>query len=98
MRLKISKSKNTTLFYIIKDFTKNGKRSTKVVKRIGNLEEIKTMAGNIDYNIWLKNYIKDFNLENDNKETILIKKSNRKIVEKDSNNNFNVGYLFIKKL
>ena len=98
MRLKISKSKNTTLFYIIKDLTKNGKRSTKVVKRIGNLEEIKTMAGNIDYNIWLKNYIKDFNLENDNKETILIKKSNRKIVEKDSNNNFNVGYLFIKKL
>ena len=98
MRLKISKSKNTTLFYIIKDFTKNGKRSTKVVKRIGNLEEIKTMAGNMDYNIWLKNYIKDFNLENDNKETILIKKSNRKIIEKDNNNSFNVGYLFIKKL
>ena len=98
MRLKISKSKNTTLFYIIKDFTKNGKRSTKVVKRIGNLEEIKTMAGNIDYNIWLKNYIKDFNLENDNKETILIKKSNRKIIEKDNNNSINVGYLFINKL
>ena len=49
MRLKISKSKNTILFYIIKDYTRNGKRSTKIVKRIGNLEEVKAMAGKTDY-------------------------------------------------
>ena len=35
MRLSKSKSKNTTLFYIIKDYTKNGKRSTKIVHKIG---------------------------------------------------------------
>lgn len=49
MRLKISKLKNTTLFYIIKDYTKNKKRSTKIVQRIGNLEEVKIMVGNSDY-------------------------------------------------
>ena len=37
MRLGISKSKNTVNYYIIKDYTKNGKRSTKHVLRIGNL-------------------------------------------------------------
>ena len=36
-----SKSKNTTLFYIIKDYTKNGNRSTKIVHKIGNLEVIR---------------------------------------------------------
>lgn len=32
MKLKIPKSKNTTLFYIIKEYTRNGKNSTKIVK------------------------------------------------------------------
>lgn len=43
MRLGISKSKNTINYYIIKDYTKNGKRSTKNVMRIGNLDEVKTL-------------------------------------------------------
>ena len=42
MRLSYSKSKNTALFYIIKDYTKNGKSFTKIVKRIGNLNDVKT--------------------------------------------------------
>ena len=49
MRLGIYKSKNTINYYIIKDYTKNGKRSTKHVERIGNLEEVKKLAGNHDY-------------------------------------------------
>ena len=98
MRLKISKSKNSTLFYIIKDYTKNGKRSTKVVKRIGNLEDVKIMAGNQDYNEWLKDYVKKYNEEHSHSETILIKKNNKKIISKDTNFTFNVGYLFLEKL
>ena len=61
MRLGISKSKNTINYYIIKDYTKNGKRSTKHVLRIGNLEEVKIMAGNMDYNEWLKEFVKKYN-------------------------------------
>ena len=60
MRLGISKSKNTINYYIIKDYTKNGKRSTKHVERIGNLEEVKQKAGNQDYKQWLKEYVKKF--------------------------------------
>ena len=98
MRLKMSKSKNTTLFYIIKDYTKNGKRSTKIVKRIGNIEDVKIMAGNMDYNIWLKEYVKKFNEEHGHNETILIKKNNNRLIEKDVNKLFNVGYLFLEKI
>lgn len=98
MRLGISKSKNTINYYIIKDYTKNGKRSTKYVLRIGNVEEIKAMAGDIDYKDWLKNYVNKYNEEHCKSETILIKKNNRKIIEKNINRTFNVGYLFLKKL
>mgnify|MGYP003518737463 CR=1 FL=1 len=97
MRLSYSKSKNTTLFYIIKDYTKNGKRSTKIVKRIGNLEDVKIMAGNQDYNEWLKDYVKKYNEEHCHSETILIKKNNKKIIDKDIRTSFNVGYLFLEK-
>ena len=98
MRLKVSKSKNTTLFYIIKDYTKNGKRSTKIVKRIGNIDDVKIMAGDMDYNIWLKEYVKKFNEEHAHNETILIKKNNNRLIEKDVNKLFNVGYLFLEKI
>lgn len=98
MRLSYSKSKNTTLFYIIKDYTKNGKRSTKIVKRIGNIEEVKTMAGNTDYMVWLKDYVKNYNEEHCKSETIIIKKNNKKLIPINNKNSFNVGYLFLKKL
>ena len=98
MRLKISKSKNTILFYIIKDYTRNGKRSTKIVKRIGNLEEVKAMAGKMDYKEWLKKYVQDFNEKNGLNEVVLIKKNTRKTITKDINNSFNVGYLFLEKI
>lgn len=98
MRLGISKSKNTINYYIIKDYTKNGKRSTKNVMRIGNLDEVKTMAGNQDYIIWLKNYVKKYNEEHSEKEIIVIKKNNKKIIDSNVNNKFNVGYLFLEKL
>lgn len=98
MRLSYSKSKNTTLFYIIKDYTKNGKRSTKIVKRIGNLDDVKIMAGNTDYMVWLKNYVKKYNEEHCKSETIIIKKNNKKLIPMNNKNSFNIGYLFLKKL
>lgn len=98
MRLKISKSKNTTLFYIIKDYTRNGKRSTKIVKRIGNLDDVKIMAGNTDYMAWLKDYVKQYNKEHCKSETIIIKKNNKKLISMNNKISFNVGYLFLKKL
>ena len=98
MRLGISKSKNTINYYIIKDYTKNGKRSTKPVLRIGNLDEVKTMAGNQDYNDWLKAFVQKYNDEHCKKEIIIIKKNNRKVISKDINSSFNIGYLFLEKI
>lgn len=98
MRLKTSKSKNTTLFYIIKDYAKNGKRSTKIVKKIGNTDDVIKMAGSADYKTWLKNYVKDFDQKYKNTDAVLIKKDGSKLIKKDTNCLFNVGYIFLKHL
>ena len=98
MRLSTSRSKNTIIYYIIKDYTKNGKRSTKIVEKIGNINEVKVKAGNQDYKEWLKEYVKKYNEEHCKKEIITIKKNNKKIIESNVNNKFNIGYLFLKKI
>ena len=98
MRLGISRSKNTINYYIIKDYTKNGKRSTKHVLRIGNVEEVKELASNMDYKEWLKEFVQKYNEEHCKKEIVTIKKNNKKVISKDINSSFNIGYLFLEKI
>lgn len=86
------------MFYIIKDYTKNGKCPTKIVKCIGNINDVKIMAVNTDYKEWLNEYVKKYNKEHCKSETILIKNNNNKIIPIDTKNTFNVGYLFLEKL
>ena len=58
------------------------------------------------YNLGIRRYkyeirnikIKKYNDEYSEKETIIIKKNNNKIIPKDSRTSFNVGYLFLQKL
>ena len=55
MRLSISKSKNSTSFYVIKSFTNNkGIRTSKIVEKLGTLEEVTIKAKNQDPIKWVK--------------------------------------------
>ena len=56
------------------------------------------MAGDTDYKEWLKEYVRGFNEKHGRNEVVLIKKNTRKIIKKDINNSFNVGYLFLEKI
>ena len=47
MRLKITKSKNAASLYVIKDVIRNGKRTTKIVEKLGTLEELKKKLKNL---------------------------------------------------
>ena len=101
MRIKISKSKNTTNYYIIKDYTKNGKRSTVIVDKIGNKEKITELADKekITNEDWLKNYLESYKKENCiKKEIITISKDASKLIPKNQNKLFNIGYLFLKSI
>ena len=98
MRLKTSISKNTTLYYVIRDYTNvNGKRTTKIFEKLGNQDQVEERFGKIDTINKIKKYINNLNKEN--KEEILKREFNpNKRISPGIKRQFNVGYLFLEKL
>lgn len=97
MRLKITKTKSATNYYIIKDVNKNGKRSTVIYERLGTENEILERSNGEDISTWIKKYIEELNSQKSN-YPILIKKYPLKIIEKNGQNLFNCGYLLLEKI
>ena len=99
MRLKVTKSKNFEFYYIIKDINKNGKRTTKVVERLGTIDDIKIKANTSDPINWINNYIKKLNKEEkENKRTIIKFYSPSKQIPMEKQAQFNGGYLFLQDI
>lgn len=99
MRLSISKSKNSTLFYIIESTYINKKHSTRIVEKLGTLEEVKAKAGNEDPITWAKNYALELtNQDKENKRKIIKYYSQSQLLNKNENHFFNGGYLFLQDI
>ena len=99
MRYKTTKTKNTTQYTIIQDIYKNGKRTTCVYENIGNYDKLKLRAGNEDPITWLNNYVKELNKKmKEDSLPIIIPKTPNKIIDKNVQVEFNVGYLFLQDL
>ena len=99
MRLKITKSKNAASLYVIKDVIRNGKRTTKIVEKLGTLEELKKKLKNEDPIEWSKKYIKNLNdQEKIHTRKIIIEKSQNKLIEREKQTLYNCGYLFLEKI
>ena len=99
MRIRATKTKNTIQYAIIKDINKNGKRTTCVYENIGNLEKLKKRAGDMNPMEWLNNYVKKLNEQN-KAETlpVIIQKNPNKIIDKNVQKCFNIGYLFLQDI
>ena len=100
MRLSIVKSPNARQFYVIQSYTnKNGKRTSKIVEKLGNENEILKKSKGEDPVVWAKRYIDELNKkEKENNLKILLEKSTSKLIEKNKQNSFNCGYLFLEKI
>ena len=61
MRLKISKSKNVTIYYVIKTVYVNGKEKTVTVERLGNEDEVLKKSKGKNPKIWAKKYVDNLN-------------------------------------
>ena len=98
MRLSITHTKNNTYFYMIKSFRLNGKNTSKIVEKLGTLEEVKQKAGDEDPVAWAKKYIAQRTAEEkENCATFY-----EKLVEgKDLTSEqkvFNLGHIFLHKI
>ena len=99
MRLNIRKINNYSYYSIIKDYTNlNGKRTTKIFEKLGNQKQVEERFGKQNTIDEIKKYIR--NLNNEDKEEEIIKKefNPSKKIPMNLKKQFNVGYLFIKKL
>ena len=98
MRLNIRKINNYSYYSIIKDYTNlNGKRTTKIFEKLGNQQQVEERFGKNNTIDEIKKYIQ--NLNNEDKGEIIKKEFNTsKKIPMNLKKQFNVGYLFIKKL
>ena len=99
MRIRTVKTANTTQYAIIKDINKNGKRTTCVYENLGTIEKIKLRSGREDPIKWLENYVKSLNKkQKDNNISVIIEKNTNKLINKNVQVTFNVGYLFLQDI
>ena len=61
MFIKKTKSKNAVHYSIVYNITINGKRTSKVYENIGNYNDLKMRAKDIDPETWLNNYVYELN-------------------------------------
>ena len=99
MRLKITKCKNVSIYYVIKTVYVDGKEKTKTIERLGTEEEVIQKANGEDPVVWAKKYIDVLNKEEkQGTQKVLIPKSPSTLIEKDKQNSFNCGYFFLEKI
>ena len=99
MRLKVTNSKSSTLFYIIESTYIDKKHSTRTVEKLGTLEEVKIKAKGVDPYVWAKKYAEELTKQDkENKREIIKYFSQSKLIDKDTKQSFNAGYLFLQKI
>lgn len=100
MKLAISKSKNTTLYYIQKSFrTDTGKSTSKTVEKLGTFEDLKARFGEENTMDAVKAYMKELSkADRDENRAVSVRFSPAVRVDMNKQACFNGGYLFLQKV
>ena len=99
MKVSISKSKNTTIYYLSKSVRIGDKTTTKTVEKIGTYEEIKKICGDMEPLDWAKEYAaKRTAEENARKQDIIMRYSSSALIDKNIRRSCNAGYLFLESI
>lgn len=99
MRLTVTKSKNSASLYVIKSTYVNGIRSSKIVEKLGTVDELKRKLGDQDPIEWANEYIKELNRkEKEESREVVVRLSPSKVIAKDEKRMFNGGYLFLQAI
>ena len=98
MRLQISKTKNASSFYVVEStYDKNGKRSNKIVEKLGTLAELQKIHE--DPVAWAKEYVAELTEKKKNENIkVRIDYNPSARIDRNKNTLYNGGYLFIQKL
>lgn len=96
MKVCISKSKNTTIYYLSKSVRIGNRTTTKTVEKIGTYDEIKEKCGDMEPLEWAKKYAAKRSAEEKAaKQDVIMKCSSSMLIDKDVRRSCNAGYLFL---
>ena len=96
MRLQIVHSKNAQSLYVVKSILVKGKRSSKVVEKLGTYTDLRTRLKGEDPIVWAQQYVATLNRkEKEGQQAILIKYEPSKQIPKGERRCVNGGYLFL---
>lgn len=100
MKLKISRSKNSCNLYVQKAYRdKTGRSTSKIVERLGSLEEVKQRAGDMDPIEWAKAYVDNLTREDKEQRRVVMPRLHPdRLIAKESIQSCQCGYLFLKQL
>lgn len=100
MKLKITKTKKTSLLYVQKAFRNDkGKSTSRIVEKLGTLEEVRERAGGQDPIEWAKEYIAKLTAqEKEGRQVIICRLSPTRLIDKGVSQSCEGGYLFLKRL
>ena len=100
MYLSSNKPVEGKIFYIVKGYRdKNGKATSKNVRRLGTLAEIREREGVSDAFAWAKAQVELENAhEKENRRKVTVTYCPDKVINKDEQRSFNIGYLTLNKL
>jgi len=99
MRLKISRSKNSTSLYVTKTVYEGKKEKTFTVEKLGTESELREKLNGADPYEWAKEYIEELNRkEKEQTRKVLVPFKQTTLITKDEQQSFNGGYLFLQKL
>ncbi|MCD7841104.1 MAG: transposase [Lachnospiraceae bacterium] len=99
MKVSISKSKNTTIYYLSKSVRIGDKTTTKTVEKIGTYDEIKSKCGDMEPLDWAKQYAARRTAEEKNaKQDIIMRYSSTSLIDKNVRRSCSVGYLFLQDI
>ena len=104
MRVSVSKSKNAESFYIVKSFrTPEGKNTSKIVRKLGTLDELMTSLDTTDRNVimeWAKQEAaKETEKEvREDKSAVFVSLSPDKKIGLSEKRYFKGGYLFLQDI
>jgi len=99
MTLSKSVSKNATSLYVTKCVRENGKRTTKVIEKLGTIAELEKKLGGQDPIQWAQEYVKGLTQkEIEGRREISVKYSPVKLITKGERRLFSAGYLFLQKI
>ena len=99
MKVSISKSKNTTIYYLSKSVRVGNKTTTKTVEKIGTYDEIKKKCGDMEPLEWAKEYAAKRTAEEKKaKQEVIMRYSSSALINKNIRRSCNSGYLFLQDI